>query len=403
MSREQINDSAVPNPEKINLSEKETKQKRGFGHFSNTILFLVLIFGFTIASMLAPERGFSENENRVLASRPQFSWETLFNGTYITDYETYVTDQFVMRDAWIGLKTRVELALLKKDINGVYFGKDDYLIEKLEASEVDQELLDKKTNRLDQFINRYKDLLGEDHVFAMIVPTAFEILSEKLPPFATGFDQGAYLDRLNNLLGENFIDLRDTLNAHDQEYIFYKSDHHWTVNGAFYAYQTWADAMGITPLSKSDFIIKEVSNDFLGTIYSKVNIKVPADTMEIYDTNHSYQVEYNMDGNYIEGLYEFSHLDTKDKYAMYLNGNNPVVKINTNNHNGKRLLIIKDSYAHCFAPFAVNHFETTYMVDLRYLSMPMSQFIREQDITDVLVLYNTNTFIKDKNLLYMVR
>lgn len=403
MSIEVRNDSAVQNPEKINLSEKEIKQNKGFGIYSNTVIFLILIFGFTIASIISPERGFSENENRVLASRPEFSWENLFEGTYITDYETYVTDQFVLRDAWIGLKTRVELALLKKDINGVYFGKDGYLIEKLEESEIDQELLEKNTNRLEQFVGRYKELLGEEHVYAMIVPTAFEILSEKLPPFATGFDQGAYLDRLSAILGDNFIDLRDSLNAHDDEEIFYKTDHHWTVNGAFYAYQTWADAMGFTPLSKSDFTIKVVSEDFLGTIYSKVNVKVPADKMEIYDTTNSYQVEYNMDGNIKNSLYEFRHLNTKDKYAMYLNGNNPVVEINTENKNNKKLLIIKDSYAHCFAPFAVNHFETTYMVDLRYLSMPMSQFIREYGITDVLVLYNTNSFIKDKNLLFMVR
>jgi len=98
-----------------------------------------------------------------------------------------------------------------------------------------------------------------------------------------------------------------------------------------------------------------------------------------------------------------SHLDTKDKYSVYLNGNNPIVKINSENHNGKKLLIIKDSYAHSFAPFAVNHFETTYMVDLRYFNMPMSRFIEENGITDVLVLYNVNTYVKEKSLDTMVR
>ncbi len=395
--------SAIPNPPRIDKSEHVVEQKKSYGKYSNTVLFLLLIFGLTIASFLSKDRGFSESENRVLASKPTFTWASLFDGSYIRDYETYVTDQFILRDSWIGLKTYTELALLKKDINGVYFGKDDYLIEKVEDADVKQEQLEKNTKRLEAFMKKYEEMLGKDHVYAMIAPTAFEILSEKLPPFATGFDQGAYLDRLSSSLGDNFIDLRDTLNAHDNEYIFYRTDHHWTVNGAYYAYVEWAKAMGFTPMTKDEFDIKVVSDDFLGTIYSKVNVNVPADVMEIYDTNFKYQVEYNMDRKIKDTLYEFSHLDTKDKYSMYMNGNNALVEINTENTNGKKLLIIKDSYAHCFAPFAVNHFETTYMVDLRYLNMPISKLIQDYGITDVLVLYNVNSFIKDTNLLNMVK
>ncbi|MDD5935054.1 MAG: DHHW family protein [Clostridiales bacterium] len=396
-------DSAIPNPPDIDKSEHVVEQNKRHGMYSNTIIFLVLIFGLTIASIVSKDKGFSENENRVLASKPTFTWDTLLDGTYISKYETYITDQFVSRDRWIGLKTRVELALMKKDINGVYFGKDNYLIEKVDVADVDKEQVDKNTQRLDKFIKKYTSQLGKDHVYAMIVPTAFEILSEKLPPFATGFDQAAYLDRLKSVLGSNFIDLRNELNEHDKEYIFYRTDHHWTTLGAYYAYIEWAKTMGITPMTKEEFDIKIVSTDFLGTIYSKVNVKVPADTMEIYDSGFNYQVEYNMDKKIKDTLYELSYLDTKDKYSMYVNGNNSFVEINSENKNGKKLLIIKDSYAHCFTPFAANHFETTYLVDLRYLNMPMSTVIDQYGITDVLVLYNVNSFIKDKNLLNLVR
>ncbi len=397
------NNSVIPNPPKIDKSEHVVQQKKKYGKYSNSVIFLALIFGLTIASFLSKDRGFSENENRVLASKPTFTWESLLDGSYIRDYETYVTDQFILRDSWIGLKTYTELALLKKDINGVYFGKDDYLIEKVEDADVNQEQLEKNTARLETFMEKYEEMLGKDHVYAMIAPTAFEVLSEKLPPFATGFDQGAYLDRLSASLGDNFIDLRDILNAHDKEYIFYRTDHHWTVNGAYYAYVEWAKTMGFTPMTKDEFHIKAVTNDFLGTIYSKVNVNNPADTMEIYDTNFKYQVEYNMDQKIKDTLYEFKYLDTKDKYSMYLNGNNALVEINTENKNGKKLLIIKDSYAHCFAPFAANHFETTYMVDLRYMNMPISKLIQENGITDVLVLYNVNSYIKDTNLLNLIK
>lgn len=410
MSEEMKTSEAIPNPPVIQKDVEEgTKKKASHGKFSNSIVFLVLIFGFTIASFVSKDRGFSESENRVLASRPVFSWEALFDGKFISGYETYITDQFVLRDQWIGLKTHAELALLKKDINGVYFAKDNYLIEKVDAADVDQELLKKNEDRLVTFVNKYKEILGADRVYAMIVPTAVEILSEKLPPFATGFDQGAFLDRLDQKLDGNFIDLRPVLNAHDSEYIFYKTDHHWTTLGAYYAYAEWAKDLGITPMTQDQFDIETVADDFLGTIYSKVNVSVPSDFMQIYHTDFTYEVEYNQDRKIKDTLYELSYLDTKDKYSMYVNGNNPLVEIHSDTNGatevleGRKLLIIKDSYAHSFAPFAVNHFETTFMVDLRYLNMPMSQFIQQNGITDVLVLYNTAGYIKDKNLLNLIK
>lgn len=399
MSEVNKNLEAVPNPPTIKKGEE--KERRG--KFSNVIIFLVLIYGLTIASMVNPVRGFSESENRVLEGRPKFSWESLYNGTFISKYETFVTDQFVFRDTWIGIKTRTELAMLKKDINGVYIGKDGYLIEKVDNSDIDMEQLTRNEKRLYAFINKYKEQLGDDHVFAMIVPTAFEILEEKLPPFATGFDQGVFLDRLEGTLKNQFIDLRQTFSEHKDEYIFYRTDHHWTTLGAYYAYAEWVKAIGETPMSQEDFEIKKIEDNFLGTIYSKINLELSSDQMYLYDSGKNYTVEYNMDGVLKNSLYEMSYLDTKDKYAVYLGGNNPVVKIDSENDNGKKLLIIKDSYAHCFAPFAANHFETTYMVDLRYFNMPMSRFIEENGITDVLVLYNVNSYVKDKNLDNMIR
>ena len=156
-----------------------------------TALFLVLVFSLTADSILNPVRAYSENENRYLAQMPEFSFESLFEGEFTSDYETFITDQFVMRDSWIGLKTLTERAMLKQDINGVYFGKDGYLIEKHDASDIDEETADRNAQRLADFINQYSAVLGEDRVHAMLVPTAQEILEDKLPPFAEGYDQEA--------------------------------------------------------------------------------------------------------------------------------------------------------------------------------------------------------------------
>lgn len=373
---------------------------------SNSIIigiFLAGIYGFTVASIVAPVKGFSESENRVLTGKPTFTIERLLDGSYTKDYETFITDQFVLRDKWIGIKTRTELALQKKDINGVYFGKDDYLITKLDETDVDQAHVDKNITRVESFIAKYSGILGNNHVRAMVVPTAFDILEDKLPLFATGYSQDSVLDRLSVQLSEQWVELRDVLKSHSSEYIFYRTDHHWTTLGAYYAYEEWAKSCDITPLRLEDFDIRKVDDAFYGTTYSKVNIPVKPDDMYIFDSGNKFKVEYNMSGIIKDTLYEMDKLETKDKYTVYLNGNNALVEINSELNNGRKLLIIKDSYAHCFAPFAANHFETTYMIDFRYFNMPVSSFINEYGITDILFLYNANSFVEDKNIYNLTR
>ncbi|MBE5960737.1 MAG: hypothetical protein E7256_05030 [Lachnospiraceae bacterium] len=399
MKKQEIKTDGIPNPPPIKRKGKHSR----LGDYLVIGIFLVLIYGFTVASLLSPEKGFSENENRVLASKPDFTVDALFDGTYATKYETYVTDQFVLRDSWISIKTGVERMMLKRDINGVYFAKDGYLIEKLDEEDINKDQMNKNITYLTNFIQKYASILGEDRVHAMIVPTAYEILTDKLPAFATGFDQDTLLDAIQSVLGANFVDTRSILRAHADDYIYYRTDHHWTVKGAYLAYTEWAKASGFTPWSEEDFTIRLVSSDFLGTIYSKVNTKVTPDDMYIYDTDESYTVEYNMDKIKHDTLYALDRLETKDKYTVYLTGNNALVEINSTVTNGRNLLIIKDSYAHCFAPFAANHYENVYMIDFRYFNMPVSSFIESNNITDILVLYNASSFLEDRNIYNLSR
>ena len=101
--------------------------------------FAVIILIFTIADWLTGDRIFSENENRMLATRPKLGVETILDGSFMEDYEAYVTDQFVGRDTWVELKTRGDVLLQKKAINGVYLGADDYLIEQHLSADIKQE------------------------------------------------------------------------------------------------------------------------------------------------------------------------------------------------------------------------------------------------------------------------
>lgn len=374
-------------------------------HWGILIVFLLFIFGMTVLEFLTPVKSFSENENRFLAKKPEFTGKGLLSGQYTKDYETFITDQFPYRDGWIGLKTLSERALLKQEINGVYFGKDGYLIETHPQKEIDPEQAKKNQDRLAAFLKETGRVLGEDRVKAMLVPTANTILTDKLPPFASGFDQTGFLKELGeSLAGENLSDtlvnVEEVLKQHKDEDIYFKTDHHWTALGAWYAYTQWCASAGITPYSLDDFRMEEVSKDFYGTVYSKVNTRVEPDTIRIYRplAEPDYQVDYNMGEKTSDSLYDMEQLTGKDKYAVFLGGNNALVKIRTGLGNGRKLLVVKDSFAHCFVPFAVNHFEEVQMVDLRYFNMPLTMYMEQNGFTDVLVLYNIPNFLADKNM-----
>lgn len=362
-------------------------------------IFALLWSGLIICNLAKPEKRFSENENRFLAELPKYTNEKLLNGEFMNGLDEYINDQFVFRDHWISLKTMAERAMLKPDINSVYFAKDDYLIEKHDKSDVSEEQAEKNKERLIEFVKKYVEKLGEDHVNVMLVPTASEILKDKLPPFATGYDQDAYINEVIEALPEGtFIDIRNNFNQHKDEYIYYRTDHHWTALGAFYAYEQWAREAGFTPLSKEQFDITLGSDQFYGTLHSKVNVNVKPDEIYLYQIKKdmNYQLLYNLKDQ-TDSLYDLSKLEGKDKYSVYMGGNNALVEIKTNNMNGRRLLVIKDSYAHSFVPFAVNHYEETYMIDFRYFNVGVEQFVEENKITDILVLYNTMNFVQDKN------
>ncbi|MFT4144085.1 MAG: DHHW family protein [Mobilitalea sp.] len=369
------------------------------------LVFTVLWSAFILWNLITPAKVFSENENRYLAAIPEFTFDKFIKGDYMNGINDYINDQFVLRDDWISIKTMLERVMLKQDINSVYFAKDGYLIEKHTDKEVSEQLAEKNKEYLVQFVDKYISKLGKDRVKAILVPTASEILTDKLPLFATGYDQNKYMDKLMASLPEGtFLDLRDTLMKHKNEYIYYRTDHHWTALGAYYSYEHWCKETGIKPLKKEQFDIILATDEFYGTLHSKVNVKVKPDEIYLYQMKEDmdYQLLYNLTDK-TNSLYDYSKLKGKDKYSVYMGGNNPVVEIETNNKNGRKLLVIKDSFAHSFVPFVVNHFEKTYMIDFRYFNGSMEAYVEENGITDVLVLYNTMSFVKDDFLAKLIK
>lgn len=368
-----------------------------------TTVFWGLIFIFAILNFAKPDKAFSDSENRYLASRPKFSLTDLFNGKYTKAVEEYITDQFIGRDSFISVKTQSEYLIGKKESSGVYFGEDGYLIEKHDITFEQEEQLNKNIDRIAEFINAQAIALGEDRVTVMLAPTASQILKDKLPDFVESYDQLKCFDRLRGLIPEEaYIDIASVLKEHDDEYIYYKTDHHWTTDGAFYSYRAYCDRVGIEGISYRNFDIKAVTDDFYGTIYSKANLlQTKPDKIYRYSPNQSmsYEVDYNMGEKQTDTLYEEAFLQKRDKYSYFLGGNNAVVKITSSNKNGKTLLMVKDSYGHSMAPFLANEYETVYMLDLRYYNGDVADFINDNGVTDITVLYNFASLYSDKTIM----
>lgn len=372
---------------------------------NHSLFFAVFVFfwvGLVVWNLLTPEKVFSANENRYLAELPEFSLKDFVSGKYMEDMDDYINDQFVLRDQWISVKVSVERLLQKKEIHSVFFAGDDYLIEHHKESDVKESLVKKNSEVLKAFVELCKSQIGTDRIKVMLVPTSSEILNDKLPLFASGtlYDQLHFLEKMKEELGEGILlPVEETLQSHREEYIYYRTDHHWTSLGAYYAYTLWAESMDFHPRLEAEFEKVLAADDFYGTLHSKVNTKVRPDDIYLYQLKDQmdYKVTYDMESS-SSSLYDESKLEGKDKYSVFMGGNHALVEVETSNETGRKLLVLKDSFAHSFVPFALNHYDTTYMVDLRYYNGNLSEFMEEKGITDVLVLYNVMGFVKDTDI-----
>ena len=227
----------------------------------NTILvFCILTFGFTAATIIKPSDDFSETENRSLAQMPKLTGKNILDGTFESDYESYLTDQFILRDAWIGLKTDVERLAMKKESKDIYFADDDYLIEKHTGSFTTTQA-ERNIQSLAQFFDMYQDTFPKGHRSVLLIPNAVDILRDKLPPFAAPYDEEDYLAKAKATLADDlWVDAGSVLRQHTDTQLYYRTDHHWTTEAAFYVYQNWAAAQKLPVRDADHYEIRTVTD-----------------------------------------------------------------------------------------------------------------------------------------------
>ena len=393
------------------------------------VLFALFISVFFLVDVFNSDRAFSEFENTSLAQKPAFSWSSFVDGSFGSKYVKYINEQFLGRDNWISMKAVADMGLGRIESHGVTYGDDHYLMEKLEIVEdqnypanagtniVKQTSLDRSNGMVSSFLQMY-----DQPITFSLVPNSYAILEDEVPTGFPGADQQAYTQQIYQTLSEaddqlEIVDFSDALSQHKDEYIYYRTDHHWTTLGAYYAYVAYCEQKGLTPVSLEELKENKVE-DFYGTFYSKAKRpSQPADTITWYDVDvdeFAFVANLQQDKQLaqlgevvqeaglellrVDGMMDQRKFEVRDKYAAFMWGNSGYVKIksshNLNHQEGKtsRLLLFKDSYANSMIPYLTYNYDEIIVVDLRYMAKSTKELMQEE-FDDIFVMYNFSTYV----------
>jgi len=428
--------------------------------FVNIVFFLFISVIGVLFYVLPNKPTVSEREKRELAKCPELTFSSLTDGSFTSDYSVYFADNFPFREQLILVSQRVQELTGSTDEDGatiiivqdndsgavedfddetpapdivvpVVSGSDpvtDPIGDPVEeenpdaafddAEQINQSLYvagdtvltiayQKKSIQREYVaaVNDFAEAYPDVQVHCGVIPIASAFyLPEKYR--TEGTNQETMINYIYERLNENVkpLDVYSALARHADEYIYFRTDHHWTGLGAYYTYREFMETnMGDTPtdLSIYDTVVYE---DYLGTLYDKVGgneaMRNNPDRVIAYDIDAVYptDVEYwvERDGSHQTGPLIIKNLKKDNKYMVFTNGDWRFVKITTGNTTGKKILIFKDSFANAFVPFLVPHFDEIYVADPRYSLPSISSLIKKNDITDVLFLTNISNTSSEK-------
>lgn len=377
-------------------------------------LFAVFVLGFSIAFLILPDNSFSEQENRGLRTLPAFSLEKLADGTYGAEINDYFADQFPLRDLLVGIKGGVEIAMGKGENDGVLLGKDGQLAKRLfEVRRADGSVSAVALDTFDpahiragaEGINRVSSTLG--------IPFTALLTGRTLDVAESAFDYPVQTsdDLFRTFYGalDASVDALDTLpmfreKYENGEYVYYKTDHHWTTLGAYYAYaellRSWGMEDAVLPMDA--FEKRRVSEEFYGTAWSAGGMKfVSPDTIELWMLGNEDSFTVTADGKVLDGFYSMSYLERKDKYSAFLDGTHDVVTIRMNTSEGRpTLLLLKDSFANAMAPFLAQHFDLVLLnlSSVRSDFTDVTRYAEEYAADRVLLLYTIENAVTANKL-----
>lgn len=350
--------------------------------FCFLISFCTIIIGFGAAIFILPKKSFSEKENRSLEQMPSPSVQNVIDGSYFEQLGIFYRDQFPLRDGFTSLCSLSEKSIGKMETNGVITTKDGICVALPEGA---------STNRIQKNLDAISALAKQKEVHLYVPPRSFDVFEDKLPKLYPKEEDKTVTELLEGDTLTDFLELKEIAN---EEY-YYKTDHHWTTKGAYLAYTQICERMGIAAYSENYFIKETVADNFRGTSASKSGLPnwlISEDTVTLYryKEDGAFTVENRETKESKKGFYDYSALDTADKYRVFLGGNYSHLSIRGEGERQK-LLLIKDSFANSVIPFLALHFDIE-IIDPRYCPKGyLNEQLEREDIDNTLVLMGFDT------------
>lgn len=367
-----------------------------------SFIFCGFILTFMVLYFVLPKASFSPQEKKNLAEFPELTVQTVMDGKFQKELDTYMSDHVPLRNFYVGLSADYELISGRNGEKGIYLGNDGYLFPKPTK---DGEQLGKNAG----FIKEFGDSSAIP-VYMTVIPSSGSINKEKLPLNHESYNDKALIDGFASQLGDNitYIDMTKPFSEKaDKRQLYYKTDHHWTSGGAYECYSELGKKMGYEPVAEDKFD-KETVEGFYGTSYAKSALWwVSPDSMELWknkdQSSSSVTVEIS-DGEESktgDSYFFREQLKNDDKYPVYLDGNHSLVRVKNKDAKGGKLVIVKDSYAHSIVPFLSQNYSEIIMADLRYYKKDISVLAEDEGADAILILYSLDNLANDTNLAYL--
>lgn len=403
--------------------------------YFNLLLFLVPLFFVGTLNLCTPHKPtVSQLENRTLKTKPVFAWDKLLHGDFTQEYEEYFADNFVFRDKFVQISGKLKKlwSLPGQDKVALVVNKganvaqsqnpqnqnpdenkpsnpptitttNNVLVVNDKAMEI-HTFNPQASESYAAFLNDFQEELIKNsknnhsknepehapHIYSLLAPTQIEFIANKEYQNLSS-PQKKTINYVNEHLNPQItpVNAYEAIKKHSDQYVYFRSDHHWTAMGAYYAYTAFMNARGIDPVPLEKYEVEEVK-PFLGSLYSttlSAEIQANPDVLSLYKpfTVHEYNVYY--EGGPVKiPLLDMRHAQNKNKYGIFLSGDVPLGRITTEVKNGRKIAIIKDSYANAFVPFLLPHYQEIYIIDPRQFQQDIFQFIDGKGIQDVLFL-----------------
>ena len=363
--------------------------KKRFADVITLSLLAGVITIFSLSYICTPQKDFSENENKALQTFPAPKFSNILDGSYTSRLHDYFADQVAFRTQMVEIKALFELLRSTKENNNILYGNNGYLIDTHNSTEQNYSYLQNNLNKIESIMSTAKERGIEVHSY--IIPRKIDVLREYLP-------QNFSFERSQNiwsLVSDDHTSLLPPLYKAEANgaSTFYRTDHHWTAEGAYIAYLKLAADLGFEAYPMEYFEIQPLSSTFFGTSYSKSGFFFSsADTIKAPSINSDTYLTTIMDtGESFAGFYKNEYLSKKDKYSTFLGGNHAHVKItDTQDDKKPKLIIIKDSFSHSLAPYLAVHFDLE-LIDPRYFNGSIESYITNGDFDKLVFIFGIET------------